>query len=118
MPRSSRSILAAAIIVSSGFLGGCASGPETSSNASNAPLRAPATVMVLPSARQEALAASTGIPSSPSTGWGNAVLGGRMVASRGPSTGRVDVRSDQRLINGRVYENLRWRSRSTVTTGR
>ncbi len=95
-------------------LGGC----RSSTPVPVAPSRPTASVLALPSAAQIASAERAGIPVSLASGRRNEVLGGPAIDERGPSVARVDVRSDQRIVNGRVYGNLRWRTRTVETRGR
>lgn len=112
--RSPMPILAAIAVSVAGALGGCATTPA----APTPPSRPAASVLALPSTTQLALAGDLGMPASRPAGRRDVVLGGPVIEGRGPSLDRVDVRSDQRVVNGRVYGTVWWRSRSVGVRSR
>ncbi len=74
--------------------------------------RAPS-VTVLPSETQLALGDLTGVEALAShAGRRDGILGGRYQPPAEVRRRTVDVRDDQRVINGRVQSNLLWRIRS------
>jgi hypothetical protein len=95
-------------------IGGC----RTAEPAPAAPVRSTSAVLALPSEAQIACLDRAGIPASGAMGRRDVVLGGPLVAPQGPSFARIDAVSDQRIVNGRVYGNLRWRTRSVDVHGR
>ncbi len=95
-------------------LGGC----RTAEPAPAAPVRSTSAVLALPSEAQIACLDRAGIPASGAMGRRDVVLGGPLIGSQGPSFARIDAVSDQRIVNGRVYGNLRWRTRSVDVQGR
>jgi hypothetical protein len=110
--RTIRLSLAAVLVTS--MVGGC----RTTTPAPVAPSRATSSVLALPSAAQIACAGRAGLSDSGWNGRRNEVLGGAPIEGHGPSYARVDALSDQRIVNGRVYGNLRWRTRSVDVRGR
>ncbi|MEE2972101.1 MAG: hypothetical protein VX672_03160 [Planctomycetota bacterium] len=69
----------------------------------------PRTVLVLPGGGQMVLEAETGFPSSLEPGRRDARLGGVPLRSQGPSTISVQIRDNQRVVNGRVRSHTSWR---------
>jgi len=116
IPRAYRtSLLLAASSLTIAGLGGCRTSTPPPPIA---PTRPVASVLALPSSAQIACADRAGIPATGTPGRRNHVLGGAPIDAFGPSVARVDVRSDQRIVNGRVFGNLRWRTRSIEVRGR
>lgn len=72
----------------------------------------PQTVLVLPGPIQLELAEITGIPAIWPSGRRDARLGGAPIQDQGPSVVSVQIRDDQRVINGRVQSQTRWRTRT------
>jgi hypothetical protein len=115
IPRTCRtSILLLASVLAAGGLAGC----RTSTPTPIVPTRPVSSVLALPSAAQIATVDRAGLAGVGVPGRRNEVLGGVPIDARGPSIARVEVRSDQRIVNGRVYGNLRWRTRSVEVRGR
>ncbi|MEC8320067.1 MAG: hypothetical protein VX726_09750 [Planctomycetota bacterium] len=76
-------------------------------------------VLVLPSPMVLDLASQSGLPVSPPSGRSDHRLGGAPIGTGGPSVAIVEVRDDQRIVNGRVYNQTRWRTRTgNVRSGR
>lgn len=75
----------------------------------------PRPVLVLPGPLQIELAESTGIPVIEPTGRRDARLGGSPEPLTGPSVVSVEIRDDQRVINGRVQSQTQWRTRTRDT---
>jgi hypothetical protein len=96
------------------LLGGC----RTAEPVPQAPTRPASSVLALPSEAQIACVERAGLPGTNLGGRRDVVLGGPRIDSDGPSFARVDALSDQRIVNGRVYGNLRWRTRSLDVRGR
>ena len=72
-----------------------------------------APVTVLPASHQVALGAITGIPAQASlAGRRDSILGSDYQPRLEIRRQSVDVRDDQRVINGRVQSNLLWRIRT------
>jgi hypothetical protein len=113
---SRTSSLLLASLVAAGVLTGCRTSPSAPAPAP--PIRAASSVLALPSANQIAAAELAGMPATGVPGRRNHVLGGPPTDAFGPSVARLDAWSDQRVVNGRVYGNLRWRSRSVEVRGR
>jgi hypothetical protein len=107
-------LLLMSTVVASGSLGGC----RTADKASAAPSRPASAVLALPSEAQIACLDQAGLPTPGLNGRRDAILGGPLIATQGPSFAKVDALSDQRIVNGRVYGNLRWRTRSVDVHGR
>ena len=77
----------------------------------------PRTVLVLPGGAQMALEAETGLPSLLEPGRRDARLGGVPLRSQGPSAVAIQIRDNQRVINGRVRSQTIWRVRTSELRG-
>ena len=73
--------------------------------------------LVLPSPMVLDLASESGLPVSPPPGRSDHRLGGAPIGTGGPSVAIVEVRDDQRIVNGRVYNQTRWRTRTGNVRG-
>ena len=100
------------------LLGGCASEPrpvDTASTGDAVPVRP---VLVLPSETMLELASATHRPVGLNPGRRNRNLGGAPMDSPGPGVAIIEVRDDQRIVNGRVQSQTRWRTRTGDRRGR
>ena len=75
----------------------------------------PRSVLVLPGPIQLELAELTGIPVIEPTGRRDVRLGGSPESLKGQSVVSVQIRDDQRVINGRVRSQTQWRTRTRDT---
>ena len=100
-------------------LGGCASSegqrqdPQALQGAG--PVRP---VLVLPSRMMLDLASASASPVGLDPGRRDRNLGGEPLMTAGPGVSSTEVRDDQRIVNGRVYSQTRWRTRSGDVRGR
>ncbi|MBC02394.1 MAG: hypothetical protein CMJ34_03690 [Phycisphaerae bacterium] len=99
------------------FIVGCAaSEPQrTDSTPPAGPVRP---VLVLPSSTMLELACETRTSVGMDPGRRDRNLGGRPLNSSGPGISVIEIRDDQRVINGRVQSQTRWRTRSGDVRGR
>ena len=100
------------------FLGGCTTEPRPSDTQS---VRGPGPVrpvLVLPSSMMLDLASATETPLGLNPGRRNRNLGGVPLNTAGPGVSVTEVRDDQRVVNGRVQSQTRWRTRSGDVRGR
>lgn len=97
--------------------GGCASDDAGARNPEQSIPLEPRSVLVLPGGAQRALAAETGLPSSFEPGRRDARLGGIPLRNQGPSAVSVQIRDNQRVINGRVRSQTSWRVRTSELRG-
>jgi hypothetical protein len=109
-----RASLLPASLVTVAALCGC----RAATPAHVSPDRPVSPVLGLPSAAQIACSDGAGVVDRGLAGRRDVVLGAAPVSTRGPSLASIDVRSDQWIVNGRVYGNLRWRARSSEVRGR
>ena len=75
-------------------------------------------VLVLPSPMMLDLASVTETPVGLNPGRRDRNLGGTPLSTAGPGVSITEVRDDQRVVNGRVQSQTRWRTRSGDIRGR
>ena len=100
------------------LLGGCATESRSSKTQSIRGLGPVRPVLVLPSTMMLDLAAATDTPVGLNPGRRNQNLGGVPLNTAGPGVSVTEVRDDQRVVNGRVQSQTRWRTRSGDVRGR
>jgi hypothetical protein len=99
------------------ILSGCKSDAprgDASLTAAPTPVR---TVLVLPSRLMIDLAEATGSELGIAPGRRNGRLGGEPLPLAGPGVSVIEVRDDQRIVNGRVRSQSRWTTRSGQLRG-
>ena len=95
------------------LIAACSSSISSASRPEIAIPMEPRAVLVIPGESQRALAQETGIPVSIGPGRRDARLGGIPIRGEGPSAVSVQIRDNQRVINGRVRSQTSWRVRTS-----